>query len=357
MYTKQTKKISIFSKSKKVNLFFASIIFHFISSVSLAGVKSPETKLHWGLLNSDIQHRHRSLYDTAQGSLWMRMREQFSINYPKADHRIEKHIQHIVRSPNYINDLKINGEPYLYHIVEALEKRGLPIEMALLPMIESKFDPHSTSRAGAEGLWQIMPTTGKILGLKQDIWYQGTRDLYASTTGALNHLCYLGELFQGDWLLALAAYNSGENRVLRAIKRNQAANKSTRFWDLELPKETKEYVPKFLALISIIKNPAKYNIALPQIPNKPYFAPIEVNRMMTLSDAADLMGVNEAELKRLNPGLRKASTHPNGPFKVLVPYAQATQFKNRLEGHNDDDNHFPDNHKTEEVEQHNEALS
>lgn len=326
MDIKQNKKI------KHSNLF--NLTTHLAAlAITLMPVGCPplQAKLHWGLIPPS-GHSRPQLYDSASYTgLWTRMRQQFKIHYTPTDFRIEKHIRHMVRSPNYLSDLKINGEPYLYHIVEALEKRGLPIEMALLPMIESKFDPHTTSRAGAEGLWQIMPTTGKVLGLKQDIWYQGTRDLDASTTGALNHLYYLGELFQGDWLLVLAAYNSGENRVLRAIKRNQAAHKPTRFWDLELPKETKDYVPKFLALISIIKNPGKYNVALPQIANKPYFAHIELNRAIKLSDAASLMGVNEIELKRLNAGLRKATTHPNGPFKVLVPFEQANYFKNQIE--------------------------
>lgn len=325
MDTKQNKKIK---RSKLVNL--TTRLVTILLTMMPAGYPPLQAKLHWGLMPSS--GNRPQLYDSSSYTgLWTRMRQQFKIHYIPTDFRIEKHIKHIVRSPTYLSDLKINGEPYLYHIVEALEKRGLPIEMALLPMIESKFDPHITSRSGAEGLWQIMPTTGKVLGLKQDMWFQGTRDLDASTTGALNHLYYLGELFQGDWLLALAAYNSGENRVLRAIKKNQAANKPTRFWDLELPKETKEYVPKFLALISIIKNPGKYNVALPQIPNKPYFAHIELNKAIKLSDAADLMGVNEFELKRLNAGLRKATTHPNGPFKVLVPFAQATDYKNRIE--------------------------
>lgn len=337
MHTKQNKNTKI---SKTTNLLFALTIISFgLFHSSMAGTKPPlETKLHWGLSASGIGHSNNSISYTSplHSGLWVRMCQQFKINYPKTDPRIQKHIQHIIRSPNYLKDLKSNGEPYLYHIVEALEKRGLPIEMALLPMIESKFDPHTTSRAGAEGLWQIMPTTGKVLGLKQDSWFQGTRDLDASTTGALNHLYYLGELFQGDWLLVLAAYNSGENRVLRAIKKNQAAKKSTRFWDLELPKETKEYVPKFLALISIIKDPKKYNIALPLIPNKPYFTHIKLNRSIKLSDAADLVGVNEKELKRLNAGLRKATTHPNGPFKVLVPYTEANNFEELMENNNAD---------------------
>lgn len=332
MYIKQNKKTLI---SKSFNLLMGLIIISFgLFHSSMAGTKSPlQTKLHWGLGGSGTSHNNNSnLYTSPLHSgLWVRMCPQFKINYSKTDPRIQKHIQTMIRSPNYFKALKNNGEPYLYHIVEALEKRGLPIEMALLPMIESKFDPHTTSRAGAEGLWQIMPATGRVLGLKQDSWFQGTRDLDASTTGALNHLYYLGELFQRDWLLVLAAYNSGENRVLRAIKKNKAAKKPTRFWDLELPKETKEYVPKFLALISIIKEPNKYNISLPVIPNKPYFTHIKLNRSIKLSDAANLVGVNEKELRRLNAGLRQSITHPNGPFRVRVPYSEVNNFEDLME--------------------------
>ncbi len=255
--------------------------------------------------------------------LWTLIRLNFNLVYPERHPRVLKHVKEISKSNYYLSQLSTNAEPFLHMIVNEVQRRDIPLEIALLPMIESNFEPKAISRSGAGGLWQIMPATGRILGLKQDHWYDGRKDVKKSTIAALSHLQYLHRLFDEDWLLALAAYNCGERRVQNAIKQNKKLQKPTDFWHLSLPQETQNYVPKLLALASIVKNPAKHNVVLPPIYNETYLEVVQVNHQIDLKIAADLAKIKHEELLLLNPGLQQNSTHPKGPHQLLVPAAAA----------------------------------
>lgn len=253
-----------------------------------------------------------------QNEIWSRVRSRLHIASPTSAPLYQRHVKQYARSQSYINKLADNATPYLYYILEEVEKRGMPSEIALLPMIESDFNPYTLSHKGALGLWQIMPALGRLYGLKQNAVYDGRRDIYESTKVALDHLEYLHKKFGGNWLLALAAYNSGESRVLNAIKKNKAAKKPTDFWSLSLPQETKNYVPKLLALASIVKSPKQHGVVLPSIPNQPVFTRIDKPKPIEIARAAKMVNVSESQLRKLNPGFKKTA-NPTGPFKLVVP--------------------------------------
>jgi len=268
-----------------------------------------------------------------QGQIWGRLRNNFNLPNGKdsSNHqRVNKYVKHYARQEKTIQKLTHQASPYLYYIVEQLEKRNMPGELALLPMIESEFKPQATSHRGAAGLWQFIPGTGRYCGLKQDAWYDGRRDVKASTNAALDYLAYLYEEFNHNWILALAAYNAGEGTIQRAIKRNISRGLPTHFCALDIPKETREYVPKFLALAKIMANPEKYDITLPTIEDKPYFTHVNPGKHLTFVQVAKLADLNLAEVQRLNPGYRKLSTHPTGPQELLLPVANAHKFEYNL---------------------------
>ncbi len=222
------------------------------------------------------------------------------------------------------------GEPYLYYILHEVRRRGLPTELVLVPCVESGFRPVAYSRQGAAGLWQFMPATGRSLGLKQDWWYDGRRDTVASTQAALDYLERLNRRFEGDWLLTLAAYNAGGGTVSRAIRRNRERGRPTDFWSLELPAETRHYVPRILALARIIAEPERYGVTLPRITNDPRFARVEVGGQLDLKVAAELAEMAPEALIALNPGFNRWATHPEGPHYLLLPVEKAEPFRRRL---------------------------
>lgn len=262
--------------------------------------------------------------------IWPRVRDQLDISAPKSKPAMQKQLKKLSNSPDHVQEIMENASPYLFFILEEVEKRGMPSEIALIPMIESTFDPHAVSNKGAVGLWQIMPGTGKILGLKRNDWSDDRKDIYESTRAALDHLEYLHKRFNGNWLHALAAYNSGEVPVLKAIKKNKSAKKPTDFWSLSLPKQTTDYVPKILAVAAVIQSPKTYGIELPKIPNKPVFKRIETSKPITISHAAKLAKVPETRLKELNPGLKKKSMNPKGPYRIVVPIQRAKMFEDKV---------------------------
>ena len=262
--------------------------------------------------------------------LWQRLRENFRL-WHISNARIDAEIKRLQRSPTAFNALIARAEPYLYHIVDTVERRGLPAELALLPAVESGFRPYAYSPNGAAGLWQFMPATGEMLGLEQDWWYDGRRDVLSATDAALEYLERLNTRFDGDWLHALAAYNAGGGTVSRAIRRARNKSKPTDFWNLDLPRETDHYVPRLLALAEVIGDPGRYGLAIPSIEDKPYFAEVPSGGQIDLQIAADLAGMQVEDVLTLNPGHNRWSTHPQGPHRLLLPIEQAEAFKTALD--------------------------
>jgi membrane-bound lytic murein transglycosylase D len=221
--------------------------------------------------------------------------------------------------PTYLNDLLVRAEPFLYYIVEEIEQRGLPMELVLLPAIESSYKPNAVSRSAASGLWQFIPSTGKYYGLRQDWWYDGRLDALAATSSALDYLTKLNKKFDGDWLLTLAAYNAGPGTISKAIKYNKRKRRPTHYQALKLRSETERYVPKLYALRNIILDPEKYGVTLPKIDNEPHFEIVTVPGQIDLAQFADYAGIDLAVLKHLNAGFIRWATSPDGPHRLLLP--------------------------------------
>ncbi|VAW89753.1 Membrane-bound lytic murein transglycosylase D [hydrothermal vent metagenome] len=261
--------------------------------------------------------------------LWHRLRQQYAL--PDSDHpRIKYDQNRYTKNSNHLLQLTERAHPYLHYILEEIEARDMPAEIALLPMVESAFLPFAYSHGQAAGIWQFIPSTGKHFGLKQNWWYDGRRDVYASTKAALTYLQQLHKTFDGDWLLALAAYNSGAGTVSRAIRKNKNKGKPTDYWHLDLPKETEKYVPKLLALSNIIADPEAFDIKLTPIPDKSYFEKVEINGQIDLALAAELAELGTDKLYSLNPGFNRWATDPNGPHYLLIPEEKASIFTQAL---------------------------
>ena len=244
------------------------------------------------------------------------------------DPSVDTQLNWFVAHPGYLERVLSRSESYLYHIVETLERRGMPLDLALLPVVESAFDPFAYSHGRAAGLWQIIPGTGRRLGLKQNWWYDGRRDVLESTRAALDYLQFLNDLFDGDWLLAVAGYNSGEGNVTRAIRRAEAAGEPTDFWHIKryLPRETRTYVPRLLALQRLVAAPHDYDMSLPVIPDEPFFEVVNTEQQIDMALAAELAGISTDQLYRLNPGVNRWATDPDGPHRILVPVEPAVDF-------------------------------
>jgi membrane-bound lytic murein transglycosylase D len=261
--------------------------------------------------------------------IWERLRTGF--NFPQqAAPSVQAHIDTFHNHPRHIEAILQRGEPYLFYILSRIEERGLPAELALLPVIESAFDPFASSPAGAAGIWQFMPATAKHVGLRQDWWVDGRRDIVAATEAALDYLSELHQRFDGDWLLALGAYNAGSARVNGAIRRNRSQGKPVDFWSLPLPEETRGYVPKLIALSAIISSPEAHNITLPALANTHYFTIVDTGVQLDLQVAARLTGASMDELQRLNPGLTRSITPPASPHTLLIPRKSEQRFRERL---------------------------
>ncbi|MFT5781654.1 MAG: membrane-bound lytic murein transglycosylase D [Pseudomonas sp.] len=236
--------------------------------------------------------------------------------------RIERQRLWFASNPTSVEKASQRGSPYIHYVVEQLDERNMPMELALLPIIESAYNPLAYSPANAAGIWQFMPATGRSFNLRQTNWYDGRRDITASTTAAMSYLSRLHDMFNGDWLLALAAYNSGEGTVSRAIERNQKLGLPTDYWNLALPKETQDYVPKLLALSQVINSPQAYGIDLNPIANHPYFEMVEFKQRLQLSSVAEMAEVDESEILQLNPAFKKGVTI-DGPQHLLIPSEKA----------------------------------
>ncbi len=262
--------------------------------------------------------------------LWERLRAGFTLNHDVDNERVHAQLNWYATHPSYIKRVADRGSRYLFHILSETEKRGLPTEFALLPVVESAFDPFAYSHGRAAGLWQFVPATGKHFGLTQSWWHDDRRDVIAATDAALTYLERLTKRFDGDYVLALAAYNSGGGTVSKAMRRNRKKNLPTDFWALDLPRETRHYVPKLIALAKIFDDPAAYGVQLPPLDNKPYFDVVDTGSQLDLAQAADLAGVDINEIYLLNPTYNRWATNPDGPHRLLVPRENADSFRAAL---------------------------
>lgn len=262
--------------------------------------------------------------------LWDRIRAGYQFDLDVDQPRLKSQIRWYSTHLSYLDRVSKRGERYLHYIVEELEKEGLPLEIALLPIVESGFDPFGYSHGRASGPWQFIPSTGHMYGLEQTWWIDGRRDIQLSTKAAIAYLKRLNKMFDGDWLHALASYNSGEGTVMRAIRKNKKAGKPTDFWSLDLPAETRAYVPKLMALAIIMKNPERYNYETYFIANQPYFEEVNIGGQMDLAQAADMAEVSIDEIYLLNPAFNQWATSPDGPHTLLVPIDSADKFRTKL---------------------------
>jgi membrane-bound lytic murein transglycosylase D len=261
--------------------------------------------------------------------VWKRIESQLSINIPQTRPVVTERNWY-AKHPSYFKRISARAKPFLYFIVEEIEKRQMPIELALLPIAESAFDPFAYSHASASGLWQFVPGTGNRFKLKQSWWYDGRRDVVAATKAALDYLSFLHKTLDGDWLNAIAAYNSGEGRVSRAIKRNRKKHLPTDFWSLDLPKETTSYVPKLLALADLLKRSEEFGIVWTPIENEQHIQVVDAKGQIDLAKAAKLAELELNQLHRLNPGYNQWATDPKGPHKFVVPVEKVEIFKQNL---------------------------
>lgn len=257
------------------------------------------------------------------------IRAGFSLE-PVMNPRVQAEMNWYLRHPDYLERVFNRAQRYLPHITAELYARGLPLELALLPIVESAFDPFAYSHGRAAGLWQIIPGTGKRFGLQQNWWYDGRRDVVDSTRAALDYLTALHKMMDGDWLLAVASYNSGEGNVLRAVKRNRQSSKPTDFWNLKLSRETSAYVPRLIALATVVRDPAAYGVTLPAIVNDTQFEMVDIEGQLDLALAAELAGVDLDTLYGFNAGLNRWATDPDGPHRLLIPIDSAASFRSAL---------------------------
>ena len=244
--------------------------------------------------------------------------------------RIQSHIDWISQRPDYLASISKRAEPFLYLVVSELEKEELPTEIALLPIVESDYYPFSYSHGTATGIWQFIPSTGRMYGLDEDWWHEDRRDVLASTKAAVRYLKDLNRMFDGDWLLSIAAYNAGPGRVQRAIDKNRNQGKRTDYWSLDLPKETEKYVPKLLALGKVLKNPERFNQKLIKIENKPYLEPINLESQFDLALIAQWTNLSIDEIYSFNPGLKRWATPEELPYTILLPVDVVGDFKEIL---------------------------
>ncbi|AWP33905.1 murein transglycosylase D [Pantoea eucalypti] len=265
----------------------------------------------------------------ADADLWSFISDELKMGIPE-NPAIREQKRKFLKNKSYLHDVTLRAEPYMYWIVEQIQKRKMPMELVLLPIVESAFDPRATSSANAAGIWQIVAATGRNYGLKQNQYYDGRRDVVASTKVALDMMQRLNTMFDGDWLLTIAAYNSGEGRVLKAIKQNKARGKPTDFWHLSLPRETTVYVPKMLALSELLKNNKRYGIKLPTPNESRALARVEVGQQIQLTQAAEMAGMSLTKLKSFNTGYKGGATAPNGPHYIMVPKSNVAKLRNSL---------------------------
>ena len=270
-----------------------------------------------------------SIPGEASNDLLAKLRRGFSLD-PVMNNRVEAELRWFVRNPKYLDRVFNRAQRYLPYIVDELERRDLPLELALLPIVESAFDPFAYSHGRAAGLWQMIPGTARRVGVRQNWWYDGRRDVIDSTGAALDYLEYLYDLQDGDWLNAIASYNSGEGNVLKAKRRNASRSKPTDFWNLSLSRETSAYVPRLMALVELVRDPDQFGVTLPDIVDEPQFAVADIEGQLDLALAAELAGIELDTLYAYNAGYNRWATDPGGPHRLVLPLEVADDFVSAL---------------------------
>lgn len=284
-----------------------------------------------GMFETGVLHAGEPAANEEQGfaDLWDRIRHGFALNH---DHQgIQRDLDWYTSHQEYLNRVVERARPYLHYIVTETEKRDMPLEIALLPVVESAFQAFAYSHGRAAGLWQFIPGTGRLYGLKQNWWYDGRRDVWASTQAALDYLQALKREL-GDWELALAAYNAGAGNVRKAIRKSKRRGRGTDFWSLipYLPKETRGYVPKLLAISAVVADPEKYGVTIAPIANAPVLARVQLDGQIDLALAAEMADISIEELYNLNPAYNRWATDPNGSNHLLIPLAREANFREEL---------------------------
>ena len=258
--------------------------------------------------------------------LWIRMRLGFELREHRSSPRVDDASAWFFAKQAYIERVASRANPYLHYILTQLEQRNLPSELALIPIMESEFQPFARNPSGATGLWQFMPSTARRFGLKQNWWYDGRRDVVAASAAALDYLEYLHAEFDGDWLLAIAAYNAGEGTVRTAIRKRRQTDGEVDYWSLTLPRETKRYIPRLLALAGALDRPGDFNLELPPLRNREYFSIINLESQIDLGLVGDFAGISMDEVYLLNPAFNRWATDPDGPHRILIPFESREPF-------------------------------
>lgn len=291
--------------------------------------KSPYPSGNGFLLTTQQMDAAKMSSVSPEEDIWGYIRDEMKMAIPDND-RIRSEERSYLAKKSYLHDVTLRAEPYMYWIIGKIDERNMPMELVLLPIVESAFNPHATSPAQAAGLWQIIPSTGKANGLNQNQWVDDRRDVAASTTAALDLLERLNTMFGGDWALTLAAYNSGEGRVLRAMEANAAAGKPTDYWSLSLPKETMDYVPRIFALSNVIRNSDHNGVNLPVPDAERALARVNIGQQISLDVAAQLLDMPVSRLKDYNPSLKRGVTSPAGPHYLMLPKTKVDQLMSAL---------------------------
>ncbi len=315
-------------------LYLLPILFSLLSLTSIKAnaessqADTPVETTELQALPETASSSHKVTEVEIPADLWIRIRRGFAMPDLQVD-LVQDREQWYANRPDYIERMTARSSKYLFHIVEEIERRGMPTELALLPFIESAFNPQAVSSARASGMWQFMPRTGKDFDLKQNAFRDDRRDVLASTRAALDYLQRLYGMF-GDWHLALAAYNWGEGNVGKAVNRNQRAGQPVAYTDLRMPAETRLYVPKLQAMKNLVANPQDKGIQLPSIPNHPYFQSVPLPRDMDVALVARLAEVPIEDFKALNPSAHRPVLLAGGTSQILLPWDNAEIFERNI---------------------------
>jgi len=313
-----------------IQLIYVCITYMGIGAAAFASMNGEGIQVYQKNMHLSPEHKQKLADDISRyrnaDNIWDILREEFSLEHYDNNPAVQQKIEWYMNNQDFLLRSASRAAPYLYYILQQVKKRHLPAELVLLPIVESGYNPFNRSPVGAVGIWQLMPGTASGLGVKRNAWYDGRRDVIASTRAALNYLGYLQSFFEGNWLLAMAAYNTGEGNVLAAIKRNIRDGLDTGFWSLPVAQETRDYVPSLLALAVIISHPRQYPIYFPPVQNAPYMAQVDIGTQINLKYAASLAGISYHKLMQLNPGFSKRTTTTKAPYKLVLPIENVEQF-------------------------------